>query len=149
MEDDLQRFAVDLSLRFLAQQERAVEELRARTGTLLAASSLVASFLGAQAIGRVGLGVVGAAALLAFVASILASVFVLLPIGGLRFTPRVAAAFRSSSGDETYPLLLRSVEALRRANGRSVRRLQTAYLLGALALAAQLLLWVLQLSGIL
>jgi hypothetical protein len=46
----LQELSYALSLRSLDQQEKALEELRNRTGTLLAATSLVASFLGARAI---------------------------------------------------------------------------------------------------
>lgn len=41
--------------RALAQQEAALEALRARTGTVLTAASLIASFLGGQAIARNGL----------------------------------------------------------------------------------------------
>jgi hypothetical protein len=43
---DLERLAYDAALRALDKQERLVEELRARTRVLLAASSLVVSFLG-------------------------------------------------------------------------------------------------------
>jgi hypothetical protein len=42
----LEQTAYEIAVRTLAQQENAVNELRARTGTLLTASSLVASFLG-------------------------------------------------------------------------------------------------------
>jgi hypothetical protein len=42
--------AYELSLKGLEQQERVLDELRNRTGTLLAASSLVAAFLGARAL---------------------------------------------------------------------------------------------------
>lgn len=46
MPDDLESLAFDLSLRALGQQEKVLEELRARTGTLLTAAALVTSFLG-------------------------------------------------------------------------------------------------------
>jgi hypothetical protein len=47
------------------QEERGLEQLRARTGILLAASSLTATFLGAQAISHTsGIGVLGGLALL-------------------------------------------------------------------------------------
>jgi hypothetical protein len=51
----LEQTTYELALRALAQQEHALTEIRARTGTLLTASSLIASFLGAQAIARNGL----------------------------------------------------------------------------------------------
>ena len=44
----LSELSYDAAVRALDLQERAVEQLRARTGTLLAASSLTASFLGVQ-----------------------------------------------------------------------------------------------------
>ena len=48
----LAQLSYNAALRALDGQERGLEELRARTGTLLAAASLVASFLGAQTIQR-------------------------------------------------------------------------------------------------
>jgi hypothetical protein len=42
----LAELAYDASLRRLDKQEQLLEELRARTGLLLAAASLAASFLG-------------------------------------------------------------------------------------------------------
>jgi hypothetical protein len=76
----LAELSYDAGVRALDLQERAVEQLRARTGTLLAASSLIASFLGAQTIAhRSGLGVLGGLALVSLVASIGLSVYILLP----------------------------------------------------------------------
>src|SRR2546423_8559833 len=46
----LAELSYDAGLRGLELQERGLEQLRARTGILLAASSLTASFLGAQTI---------------------------------------------------------------------------------------------------
>jgi hypothetical protein len=74
MASDFERLAFEAALRGLEKQERLLEELRARTGVLLAASSLAASFLGQQAFQdpeSAGLAVV---ALAAFVVSIVASV---------------------------------------------------------------------------
>jgi hypothetical protein len=60
----LSEIAYQTALRALDVQERGVEQLRARAGTLLAASSVTASFLGAQTIQRTGeLGTLGALAL--------------------------------------------------------------------------------------
>jgi hypothetical protein len=50
----LAQLSYDAAVRSLDLQERAVEQLRARTATLLAASSLVASFFGAQTIQHAG-----------------------------------------------------------------------------------------------
>ena len=51
----LAKLAYELSLLTLSQQESASNELRARTGTLIAAASVVTSFLGGAAIARDGL----------------------------------------------------------------------------------------------
>jgi hypothetical protein len=40
------------SLRAIAQQEASLDDLRSRTGTILAAASLITAFLGAQALGH-------------------------------------------------------------------------------------------------
>jgi hypothetical protein len=53
---DLVELAYELSLRNLGQQEAALNELRARTRTVLTASAVVASFLGATAVARSGHG---------------------------------------------------------------------------------------------
>ena len=53
----LAQLSYELSLRSLSQQEAALNELRARTGTLVAAASIVASFLGGTAISKQGLDV--------------------------------------------------------------------------------------------
>jgi hypothetical protein len=70
---EIEQLSYDLARGALAEQDRAIDELRARTGTLLAASSIVASFLGGRALDAhgfnwesiVALGCFGAAALFA------------------------------------------------------------------------------------
>jgi hypothetical protein len=88
------------------RQERSLDELRARTGTLLAASSLAASFLGARA-ADAGSGLLTVLALAAFVASIVFSAFVLIPREELVFSLRGTALLAAERGDpggieETY-----------------------------------------------
>jgi hypothetical protein len=66
--------------RAIGIQMASLDELRARTGLLLAASSLSASFLGsAAATGNVSLGFVGGLAVIAFVIAIGACIRVLWP----------------------------------------------------------------------
>jgi hypothetical protein len=80
----LGELSYEAAVRALDVQERGVEQLRARTGVLLAASSLTASFLGAQAIQHAnGLDPLGALALISLAGSIAASIYVLLPKSGL------------------------------------------------------------------
>jgi hypothetical protein len=74
-----ERLAYDAAQRALDKQERLLEELRSRTGLLLAAASLAASFLGREAFAedpKRGLALV---AVLAFLLSVGASVYILLP----------------------------------------------------------------------
>jgi hypothetical protein len=49
MAGEFEKLAYEAALRGLDKQEGLLEELRTRTGVLLAASSLAASFLGQQA----------------------------------------------------------------------------------------------------
>ena len=64
----LAELSYDAGVRALDLQERAVEQLRSRTGTFLAASSFIASFLGAQTIPHEsGLAVLSGLALVSLV----------------------------------------------------------------------------------
>jgi hypothetical protein len=75
---ELAEIAYKASIRRLDKQERLLDELRARTGLLLAAASLAASFLGRPALDAepVALAILP---LSAFAASIAASLYVLMP----------------------------------------------------------------------
>ncbi len=79
LEQEVHRIAA----RALSQQEQALTELRTRTGTLLTAASLIASFLGGQALARGGLSLWIILALAAFAMSVILCIYVLLPKDGL------------------------------------------------------------------
>lgn len=85
----------EIALRALSQQEQALAELRARTGTLLTAASLIGSFLGAEAIASSGLNGWAELALLAFGVSVALSIYVLLPKDGLVFTLDAPVAYET------------------------------------------------------
>lgn len=90
---DLEELAYDLALRTLGQQERVLEELRARTGVLLTATAVVASFLGGRALETteaVWLTLPGAGA---SIGSIVLAVYVLLPKPGFNFALHGAAVY--------------------------------------------------------
>lgn len=76
---ELAELAFEQSQRRLDKQERVLEELRARTAILLAASSLAASFLGREAFGDSGWDALAVAAGVSFLVTMLAAVYVLLP----------------------------------------------------------------------
>ena len=86
MAGDLERLAYEAALRALDKQEGLLEELRARTGILLAASSLAASFLGRDAFQDPGSTTVSILALAGFVVSVAASVYILMPKRALLFS---------------------------------------------------------------
>src|SRR4051812_30169322 len=76
---ELAKLAYETSVRTLSMQEASLNELRARTGTLVAAASVVTSFLGGAAFTRSGLDVWSIVALVAFVLSIGSATWVLPP----------------------------------------------------------------------
>ena len=83
VEDNLDRYgeiAYRESERMIATQLQSFDELRSRTGLLLAATAVTASFLGAAALDREGgLGYVGILALIAFGIGVGACLYVLWP----------------------------------------------------------------------
>ena len=82
---DLERVAYEIAMRALGQQEAALNELRSRAGTLLAAASIAASFIGGQALHRVGFDAWTIAALAVFAVTLVACLTVLWPRDGLIF----------------------------------------------------------------
>ncbi len=74
----------------LGRQESSLDELRSRTGTLIGAGALVASFLGAAAAGD-GLGISGFLGVGAFVVSATLAIAILMPIHAWIFSNDVAS----------------------------------------------------------
>jgi hypothetical protein len=144
----LGKLSYDAAIRALDVQERGVEQLRARTGTLLAASSLTASFLGAQAIqrSRGSLGTLDAFALVSLAASMLLCINVLLPKTGLVFSlsaPRMYESLFEVADDdrELYRRLIYWLEDYWQSNQARVQRLGRYYSGAAFALLLQLMFW--------
>lgn len=74
-----ERLAYEAAQRALDKQERLIDELRSRTGLLLAAASLGASFLGREAFAGDPKDGLATTALVAFLVAVAGSVYVLLP----------------------------------------------------------------------
>jgi hypothetical protein len=141
----LEETSYDIAVRALEQQERSLDEVRRRTGTLLTASSLVASFLGSQAISRNGLNGWIDAALVAFGLSVVISIYVLLPKRGLIFAldaPETYEALYEHSGDETevYRRLAYWIQRFRGLNQPTIQRSTAAFQLASGALVAEIVL---------
>jgi hypothetical protein len=151
--DSLERIVLDASLRALSEQEAGLRDLRARAGTLLAASALTVSFLGTQTLDRDGLSLVTWLGIGAFVMSLLATVHVLLPEAKLSFSIDASRVYR-----ELWPLQDDLMELQREVARWATRRhldnqplldaLGFSYRLAAFALLVQAGLWTVGLSPI-
>jgi hypothetical protein len=143
----LSHLAYATAVRALDRQERSLEELRARTGTLLAAASLVASFLGAQTIDRTNsLRTIEALALIALGVSIGACTYVLLPkqefvftLNGIRLYETLYA-YRDDEG-ELHRRLAYWLEGYWRDNQAKIDELARWFFAAALGLVLQLVFW--------
>jgi hypothetical protein len=144
---DLERLAYETALRALDKQEGLLEELRARTGILLAASSLAASFLGRDAFQDPGSTTVAILALAAFVVSVAASVYILMPKRALLFSQSGPALYEGlySVRDDAPEIHRRLAYELYRfweGNDQRMRNLFRAYRVAAGALVVEILLLV-------
>jgi len=148
----LAALAYELSLRTLGQQEASLNDLRARTGTLIAAASIVTSFLGGAAFARAGLDGWSGVALVAFASSITLATWVLLPKQSLIFSVQGSTLYETEiredvfSIGETHRRLAYWLDAFHGANEPKLARLYSGYRLATLALLAEVALWSLQLA---
>jgi predicted small integral membrane protein len=149
----LAELAYAAALRGLDLQERAIEALRARTGTLLAATSLTASFLGAATIQHTGrLGLLGSSALIALAISILACIYVLLPKRGFVFSVNAERMYETlydcrEDAEEVRRRLVYWLESYWTSNQQKADVLGRYFAVAAAALSAQLLLWSIALTA--
>jgi hypothetical protein len=147
----LEQEAHRIAAHALQQQEQALTELRTRTGTLLTAASLIASFLGGQALAREGLSVWIILALVAFGISVVLCIYVLLPKDGLIFAVDAPEAYEALYGvreddDEVDRRLAYWLQSFREENHPTVQRLTRAFELAGFALLAEIGLLALSLA---
>lgn len=144
MPGDLEKLAYEAALRGLDKQEGLLEELRARTGVLLAASSLAASFLGQQAFRQPAPGGLALIALASFVVSVAAGVFILAPDRSLYFSMRGRGLYdglyevRDDSA-ELYRRLAFDLDRFWTINNQKIQTLTGAYQVAAGALILEIL----------
>ncbi len=141
----LEETSYHLALRALEEQERLLSELRTRTGTLITAASLIASFVGAQSLARGGLDLWTGSGLLAFSASLALSVYVLLPKEGLIFAldgPEAYVALYEVRGDEPeiFRRLTYWLQGFRAKNQTTIARLTRRFTFAGLALLLEIAL---------
>jgi hypothetical protein len=148
----LAKLSYELSLRTLSQQESSLNELRARTATLIAAASVVTSFLGGAAIARGGLDAWSVLALFAFIASILLATWVLLPKENLIFSVHGSALFEDEIRadvfeiGETHRRLAYWLDGYHAENEPKLSRLFACYRWSTVALLGEVIFWSLQLA---
>jgi hypothetical protein len=149
---EYERLAYEAAQRALDKQERLLEELRSRTGILLAAAALGASFLGREAFGgdpRRGLAI---AALLALLIAIGSSVYILIPKADRFFFAVVGAGLYEGlyaikdDLPEVYRRLAYDLDRFWDTNDAELQKLFTAFRVAAGALVAELLLLVAMVS---
>jgi hypothetical protein len=148
---DVEAIIAELARQGLADQAQLVSEMRSGAGMLLAAGSLIASFLGSESLSRGGLTWVAWLAIAAFVTSMLTTLYVLVPKLSLRFsvpTTDVQAALTDAPvPHEVHASVTKLGEALFGQNMPVMRRLQATYVTAVGAVAAQVILWVAQLAA--
>jgi hypothetical protein len=146
----LEEIAYDAGRSALSDQESLVAGVRQRTGTLLAAHALVASFLGATTIRAGGLHALGWVALLALVLGLVAAAILLAPwrlkfaVDARELYTELYDAAAAEAEAETLGWLASAgfgYQALREQNAAKVRRMSwLSGLLGVL-MVVQTLAW--------
>ena len=151
--DDEQRarLAYEASLRALDQQRRSLEEIRSRTGVLLAAASVSASFLGSKAFERHADVIVTCSALAALVITLLSGVLVLTLDEGLTFSLSGSALYAglAPTCDRAgqHRQLSYWLDGFWTHNERRLQSLNLRFRFTTGALAIQIVLWTLALGA--
>lgn len=139
----LEQTVYDIAVRALDQQEQTLNELRSRTATLLTASSLIASFLGAQAVARGGFSVWIVLALTAFAFSVGLSIYALLPKRGVIFALNAAKVYSAlvelrDDEIEWQRQVAYWLQTFRQGNHATVQRVTWVFEVSAFALLAEI-----------
>lgn len=141
MPADLEKLAYESALRALDKQERLVEEMRARTGLVLAASSVAASLLGRTDVEGLGPDGLALLAIVCFTVSVGAAVYVLLPRADTRFSVRGISFFEAlADSEDSAELLWRAATDLDRlwtGNDAAIRSMTWAFSIAAMALGVE------------
>jgi hypothetical protein len=134
----------------LDRQEEEISQLRTRTGTLLAAGSLVVSFFGAAALGKSGTGPWPALAIVAFVLFFVASIYLLAPKTALVFSLSGPGVYEETEGQQIGAALLQTARWLhgaRESNQRIMDRLNVVFAAACVALVLEVIFWTLALRS--
>jgi hypothetical protein len=134
----------------LTRQEDSVVQLRARTGMLLAAASLVASFFGVAALSQEGVKPWPALAIGAFTVCLGCSIYLLAPKTNLTFSIQ-ARGLHNRVQRRTIAFahlqMAAWLEQLRHNNRSELKRLDRVFVAACVALVAEVVFWTAALRG--
>jgi len=152
---DFYALAYQESVRGLTQQASVLESIRTRSGLLITAANVVTALLATPAIrDRPGLGYGGWAAVLAFVLTMVASLFILWPRGRWSFAfdaTKLMGMIEGPKYDALWKLHRRLAEVNQESifeHGKRLDRMFLAFQAGAILLGVEVVLWVLVLAKI-
>jgi hypothetical protein len=154
MPDSIAEAAYELALRAIDQQERRLNELRARTGTLIAGASVAASFLGGQAARTSDLDLAGGLAVVGYLVCVASALYVLLP-HRLVLEFRGSVMLKAAAGVDhvTVEEALRAasgwIERFHERNRDELQRLTRWYTIACAGLGFEIVLWIVSLGDML
>ncbi|MBS1870546.1 MAG: hypothetical protein JSS99_12890 [Actinobacteria bacterium] len=141
------------SVRAIDMQARSLDELRTRTGVLLAAASVVASFLGAEALKTSAFEGLAGLALIAFGVVLVGCIAILWPRHEWRFALGARILIEDWTGEnpcgdeaEMLKFLAQRLEANWHANKERINAMLVVFQVAACALGAEVIFWTLQLA---
>jgi hypothetical protein len=145
---DSVKLAYELSRSAVQDQTDRLSDLRTRAGTLLAAASIAGSFLGVT---KGTIDTVAVLALIAYLASLGAAIWTLLP-HTLKTEFRGTVLLQVSrqadaTDDETYEAVARWLEVIRAENAAVLSKLTGWYVASAVALGIEVVLWTITLTS--
>jgi hypothetical protein len=147
-----ERLSYEAAQRALDKQERLLEELRSRTGLLLAAASLAASFFGREAFAADPNRGFALVALVAFLVAVGASVYVLLPKSEKFIFALVGAGLNEGLYEvkddlaEVYRRLAYDLDRFWDGNDREMQKLFRSFRFAAAGLAAEIVVLIAMVS---
>jgi hypothetical protein len=142
----VEELAFDLAFESLSAQRDLLRDVRARSATLLTASSIVTSFVGGRAIDAVGLDTITGAAVVGFLLTFSTVIYLAstsgeapLSIEGAQLYSAVAPV--EASLDEVYLALAAEIQVVRQENRPLVDRTLWFLRVGFAALVVEVILF--------
>jgi hypothetical protein len=148
-----EELAYSESVRAIEMQSRSLDELRSRTGVLLAAASVAASFLGAEALKASSFNALTALALISFAGVLAACIATLWPRTDWKFAIGARVLIEDWTGDTPcgdsaamLAFLAQKLEENWQENKGRIDAMLALFQVAACALGAEVLIWTLQLA---